>query len=586
MTTHRPMRALILALVVLLTLGGGLASSMPLRTSTTELLQNGGFEGGFTLQPGCGFVGNGWNCFNNGGTAAYGFYDDQWDKVVYEGDHSQLIEINTKQIGGDPDRYAGIYQRVAVVPGALYHFSIKGMIRADDHDPDPWRYRVQVAFDHTGNLDWTKVEDWIELPWDTYYPRTAPGDFSSYETDVVAKGSQLTVFVRVWKKWGDWYRELDVNLDQISLTGPAAPVMPAVAAPPAPPVAPPPVALPVPAPPPTPAPAPIATCTGPNLVHNGDFEDGFYGWGVGYYWGWFHNGGQANYGFYDDQWDATVYSGDHSQLIEINTLDLEAADADRYAGIYQIITGLQPGVTYELSLAGMMREEAAHPEEDAYRYRVQWGYLPGANTSWTSVTNWQELPWDTIYVRTSPGEFMTHKATFVAPSSTITLFIRAWKKWPTTGRELDVNLDAIALRACTTTPPQVQVDPPAPTVHKVRRGEYLAAIAARYGTTVQAIARANGLRNPNWIYVGQKLIIPVTTAPTPPAPPPVVLPPTPSSAPSASEGTGTVYVVQRGDTLYAIAVRFKTTPYAIAKANGLRNLNWIYVGQKLVIPTS
>jgi hypothetical protein len=36
--------------------------------------------------------------------------------------------------------------------------------------------------------------------------------------------------------------------------------------------------------------------------------------------------------------------------------------------------------------------------------------------------------------------------TFEAPSSEITLFIRAWKKWGTAQRELDVNLDAITLK--------------------------------------------------------------------------------------------------------------------------------------------
>jgi lipoprotein-anchoring transpeptidase ErfK/SrfK len=42
----------------------------------------------------------------------------------------------------------------------------------------------------------------------------------------------------------------------------------------------------------------------------------------------------------------------------------------------------------------------------------------------------------------------------------------------------------------------------------VQRGETLAGIAYRYGTTVAAIASANGLRNPNFIWVGQRLRIP------------------------------------------------------------------------------
>ncbi|MCD6290249.1 MAG: LysM peptidoglycan-binding domain-containing protein [Anaerolineae bacterium] len=575
MMKRKHVQAAVLALVFVLVLGGMLARSAPLAAAPAELLRNGGFEEGFTFQPGCGMVGTSWGCFQNGGTAAYGFYDDQWDPVVYEGQHAQLIAIDTKKIGGDPDRYAGIYQTVDVVPGQAYHFSIRGMIRADDHDSDPWRYRVQVAFDHTGNTDWRAVHNWIELPWDTYYPRTAPGAFSEYDTDVVAQGAKLTVFIRVWKKWGDWYREVDVDVDAVSLTGPAAPTAPATPIP---------TPTPVPSTPTQPPTSSELVCTGPNLLHNGDFEQGFYSWGVGYYWGWFHNDGQATYSFYDDQWDKVVAEGEHAQLIEISTRNMAASDADRYAGIYQVVDGLQPGVQYELSLKGMMREEAPHPDEDTYRYRVQWGYLPGGGLDWTQVTNWVELPWDTIYTRTAPGDPLSYKTTFVAPSSRVTIFIRAWKKWPTVGRELDVDLDAITLRQCWS-----QGSQPTPTtseiIHIVQPGEYLSLIAARYGTTVQAIVQANGLSNPNLIYVGQRLIIPqvlLVSYPTPPTPWPPV---------SDTEGNqesqqvaGQTYVVRPGDTLYAIAVRFNTTPYAIAKANGLHNLHWIYVGQKLTIP--
>jgi lipoprotein-anchoring transpeptidase ErfK/SrfK len=44
--------------------------------------------------------------------------------------------------------------------------------------------------------------------------------------------------------------------------------------------------------------------------------------------------------------------------------------------------------------------------------------------------------------------------------------------------------------------------------HKVRRGETLSSIARRYGTSVNAIVKANRIRNRNLIYTGQKLRIP------------------------------------------------------------------------------
>ena len=47
--------------------------------------------------------------------------------------------------------------------------------------------------------------------------------------------------------------------------------------------------------------------------------------------------------------------GSHSQLIEINTKNLYPVDNDRYAGIYQYLSGLLPGATYEFSMKGLLR---------------------------------------------------------------------------------------------------------------------------------------------------------------------------------------------------------------------------------------
>lgn len=43
----------------------------------------------------------------------------------------------------------------------------------------------------------------------------------------------------------------------------------------------------------------------------------------------------------------------------------------------------------------------------------------------------------------------------------------------------------------------------------VRKGDTLSAIARSHNTTVEAIASANGIRNPNFIQVGRVLQIPV-----------------------------------------------------------------------------
>ncbi len=102
------------------------------------------------------------------------------------------------------------------------------------------------------------------------------------------------------------------------------------------------------------------------------------------------------------------------------------------------------------------------------------------------------------------------------------------------------------------------------TVHIVQRGQTLMGIARWYGVDYLTLARTNGITNPNRIYVGQRLVIPSSGGG-------VVTP-------------GTVYTVQRGDTLYGIAHRAGVSVWAIAQANTIYDLTRIYVGQRLVIP--
>lgn len=87
-----------------------------------------------------------------------------------------------------------------------------------------------------------------------------------------------------------------------------------------------------------------------------------------------------------------------------------------------------------------------------------------------------------------------------------------------------VTVDALAQANDISDPGAVQVGQrlniPAPAgqsgrIHIVKRGETLSGIAAQYGVTVQDIVRANNLINPNNIYIGQRLSIPVIILPTP-----------------------------------------------------------------------
>lgn len=112
-------------------------------------------------------------------------------------------------------------------------------------------------------------------------------------------------------------------------------------------------------------------------------------------------------------------------------------------------------------------------------------------------------------------------------------------------------------------PPQ-----PATVTHRVRRGETLSAIAARYGTSVSAIMRSNNLRSANRIWPGQRLEVPVRGARAP-------------AGPSYNPSTGT-HTVRPGDSLYSIARRYSTTVEELRAANRLTS-NTIYPGQNLTV---
>ena len=429
--------------------------------------------------------------------------------------------------------------------------------------------------------------------------RPPPG-LQNFSTTFQAPSNKATIFIRVWKKWGSPYKELDVNLDAISLVGKGAVVVKppkdgVVVVPPKDGV----VVIPptdgVVVIPPTDGvvvvPPAGETCGGANLLANGNFEGGFSG-GVGKGWASFTNGGAAAYGFYDEQWKPVVKDGKHGQLIEINTWGLAASDPDRFAGIYQVVGGLKKGATYEISLWGLMREEAAHPGEDPYRYRVQWGFAP---SSLGSITNWSELNWNEISLRTAPGPMTQYTAKFVAPSDKIVVALRAWKKWGTVQRELDVNLDAIKIVPCGAGGGTV----PGTCIYVVKRGDTLGAIAKKYGTTVAVLAHMNGITNPNKIYVGQKIKVPCAVAVVPQHPVVVVPPAEPSvvvvdpSKPPVivvdppqppSDDQCAWVVVKAGDTLRKIATANGSSVAVIVSTNEIKNANVIMVGQKLCVP--
>ncbi len=107
---------------------------------------------------------------------------------------------------------------------------------------------------------------------------------------------------------------------------------------------------------------------------------------------------------------------------------------------------------------------------------------------------------------------------------------------------------------------------PTEQTYTVQPGDNLFRIALRHGTTVNAISSANNITNPAMIYVGQVLTISSS-----------------GSQPPPSTG-GTTHVVQPGDNLFRIALRYNMSYAYLAQYNNIANPSSIYVGQVIRIP--
>ena len=167
-------------------------------------------------------------------------------------------------------------------------------------------------------------------------------------------------------------------------------------------------------------------------------------------------------------------------------------------------------------------------------------------------------------------------------------------------------------------------------VHEIRVGETLFQLSLAYGVTVEAIAEASGIANPDRIAVGQPVTIPQCGStgfiPPPTSPPTAVVEAAQIAATSAPDeieiassddtrsalieqaqealldnaqadpldtfsaqlsGAATpsrTYTVRQNDTLFEIAVRFGTTVEVLAKLNSIADVDSLNAGDVLQIP--
>jgi len=162
----------------------------------------------------------------------------------------------------------------------------------------------------------------------------------------------------------------------------------------------------------------------------------------------------------------------------------------------------------------------------------------------------------------------------------------------------------------TTEPSATPMMPPTPTglptdapcIHTVQPGEWLYAIARKYNITPQELIAANPRYANAVLQPGDVLRIPNCTAtpaggqPAQPTLASVPIQPTAgqpvaiatatlaADAPTPIQVIDRIYIVAEGDTLGAIARKFETTVGALKAANGIKDGDFLRIGQRLRIP--
>ena len=98
-------------------------------------------------------------------------------------------------------------------------------------------------------------------------------------------------------------------------------------------------------------------------------------------------------------------------------------------------------------------------------------------------------------------------------------------------------------------------------IYQVAPNDSLSSIAAKFNTTIDEIRRINGMALNTMLMPGSYIVIP-----------------------RVENGLYKTYIVEKGDNLYAIAMKNNTNVKNLLLINGLNENDYIYPGQEILVP--
>lgn len=110
------------------------------------------------------------------------------------------------------------------------------------------------------------------------------------------------------------------------------------------------------------------------------------------------------------------------------------------------------------------------------------------------------------------------------------------------------------------------------STYTVEKGDTIYGIARKFGIKPSVIMDANDLTASSKLYVGQQLKIQSSSSKE-------------NSRETLNSKDGTIYIVEKGDSIYKISKKFGVSMQCIREANSLYS-DKLLVGQKLIIPAS
>jgi LysM repeat protein len=260
------------------------------------------------------------------------------------------------------------------------------------------------------------------------------------------------------------------------------------------------------------------------------------------------------------------------------------------AGMFQRVSGVQRGqrVRFSVWMEGWSTNENYGSSSGQASMGMRVGIDPTGGTNAFSAN----IVWSPVME--SYDTWSLYSVEAVASSSAVTVFTRSHPDYPLQHNDIYVDDASLVVvgtgipsspSTSPTQPPAAAATPTAASgfVYIVQSGDNFYRIARRFGVSVDAIYAANHIANPSILAVGTRLVIPGVAGPEGGSTGAGSAAPTPAPTVSAAQLPGaTSYVVQPGDNLWRLSVRFGVSIARIKQLNNLTS-DIIYIGQVLVI---